>query len=125
MQNLQLKILDEKFAVCKLADASAINLGDEYVFIGKTAHELSLVCAENSVPLNHTHCERSWRGMYICGELDFTMIGILAQISKVLADREIGILAISTYNTDYIFVKEERLADAVDAFEGAGFGFVG
>ena len=62
-----------------------------------------------------------WRGFRITGQLDFSLIGILAGISKVLAANEIGIFAISTYNTDYVLTKEENFRKALDALRGAGY----
>ena len=61
--------------------------------------------------------EDGWRAFRICGVLDFSLIGILAGITQILADRKIGLFAISTYNTDYVLTKEENFESAVLALK--------
>jgi len=118
---MTLKILEQKFAVCKVSDLSQINFESEFLFIGKTDEEISVVCEENSIPKNAEVCEKGWRGFRIEGVLDFSLTGILSKISALLAEEEIGIFAISTYNTDYILVKQENLKKATEALENKGY----
>ena len=65
--------------------------------------------------------EDGWKGFRITGVLDFSLIGILSKISGILAENSIGIFAVSTYNTDYVFVKEENFDKALSALEKDGF----
>lgn len=118
---MKLCILDIAFSVCQTEDFSLIDPERPYVFPQKTRDEHSLVCPTEAVPANCIRREDGWRAFYIAGVLDFSLIGILAGISSVLADAGIGIFALSTYNTDYIFVKEEALGQAVDALSRAGY----
>lgn len=111
---MELKILNEKFAVCKINRIEDVRFEDEYYFIGKTDDELSLVCIESSVPETYISCEKGWRGIKIVGILDFTLVGILARISSILAENGISIFAISTFNTDYILVKEEDFSKTIE-----------
>ena len=90
-------------------------------FTGSTDEEKSLVCPETLVPENTAARDDGWRGMRIIGQLDFSLIGILAAISKILASEDIGIFAVSTYNTDYIFTKEENFDKALEALKNAGY----
>ena len=62
-----------------------------------------------------------WRTFRIEGVLDFSLIGILSEISKVLAENKIGIFVVSTYNTDYILVKKENLQKAQQALKTTGY----
>ncbi|MBO6115435.1 MAG: ACT domain-containing protein, partial [Lachnospiraceae bacterium] len=62
-----------------------------------------------------------WRGFRIQGVLDFSLIGILSGISTILADNKIGIFAVSTYNTDYILVKEENFIKALEVLAKEGY----
>ena len=62
-----------------------------------------------------------WRAFRICGEMDFSLVGILARIAKILAANEVGIFAISTYNTDYILTKEGNFEKAIKALKGSGY----
>lgn len=118
---MKLKVLPEAFSVCKLRDAGNVDLTMEYCFVGKTDEELSLVCTTGTVPECTLAREDGWRGFRIEGVLDFSLIGILARISGILAEAEIGIFVVSTYNTDYIFTKEDQLWQALDALSAAGY----
>lgn len=109
------------FAVCKVQDYSGVNLESPFCFIGKTDEERSLVCLAQDVPANVTHREDGWRAFGIEGELDFSLIGILARICGILAERKIGVFAVSTFNTDYILVKAEHFDSALSALAEAGY----
>lgn len=113
--------LKNAFSVCKTADLSGIDLNKEYFFIGKTATENSLICPTCDAPKNVIAREDNWRGFFIDGTLDFSLIGILADISTLLARKKIGIVAVSTYDTDYIFVKEKNFSSALSALEESGY----
>jgi len=121
---MEIKILDRDFSVCKVADYSLVNLGSEYCFVGKTDEENSLVCMTDDVPANTTEHDDGWRAFRIQGVLDFSLIGILSKISSLLAENQIGIFAISTYNTDYILIKKESFDKAADVLLKAGYHLV-
>lgn len=116
-----IKKLQGDFTVCKVVDYTLVNLESEFCFIGKTDEEKSLVCLTKDVPLNTTEREDGWRAFRIEGVLDFSLVGILANISNVLAKANIQILAISTFNTDYILVKKEKEMDALSKLAQAGY----
>ncbi|MDO5688984.1 MAG: ACT domain-containing protein [Tissierellia bacterium] len=116
--------LKEDFTICKVEDLSEIDFNDPFCFLGITDEELSLVCQTEKTPQNTTHREDGWKAMRIQGELDFSLVGILANISTILAEKKIGIFAISTYNTDYILVKENQLNQAFQALREAGYTIV-
>ena len=118
---MKLKKLPYNLTVCKVEDISAINLSTEFFFIGKTDEELSLVCRTEDTPANTAERDDGWRGFRIEGVLDFSLIGILSKISTILAENQIGIFAVSTYNTDYILVKAENFDRAMDALSTAGY----
>jgi len=104
-----LKKLDDNFTVCKVEDFSLVNIDAEYCFIGKTDEEKSLVCLTADVPSNVIQRDDGWKGFRIQGVLDFSLIGVLAKISTILAEEGISIFAVSTYNTDYVFLKEKTI----------------
>lgn len=118
---MQLKKIDYNFSICKVEDYSQFNFESEYFFIGRTDEENSLVCMTENVPDNTTERDDGWRAVRIQGVLDFSLVGILAKISALLADNDIGIFAVSTYNTDYIFTKEENYRRALDVLSDAGY----
>ncbi|MCD7769752.1 MAG: ACT domain-containing protein [Oscillospiraceae bacterium] len=118
---MELKTLDDNFTVCKVKDFSLVNLNAGYCFIGKTDEENSLVCLSADVPLNVIQRDDGWKGFRIQGVLDFSMIGILSRISTALADKGISIFAVSTYNTDYVFIKEDDYQNALDVLKKSGY----
>lgn len=118
---MELKKIAFDFSVCRVEDFSQVDLESDYCFIGKTEEENSLVCITEQVPANATHREDGWKVMKIQGILDFSLIGILAKISAVLAEHSIGIFVVSTYNTDYIFTKKQEFDQAVRVLAEAGY----
>ena len=114
---MELKIINQEFSVCKVKDLSKVDYSDEFCFISKTDEEFSLVCSTKLVPDNIIECDNEWRAFRIQGVLDFSLIGILSKISTILANNQIGIFAISTYNTDYILVKKENFEKALKVLE--------
>lgn len=112
---MKLEILPQSLTVCKVRSLSIQVLEQEVCFIGKTDQELSLVCPTEAVPGDTLAREDGWRCFRIAGQLEFSLVGILARLSEILAGEGIGIFAVSTYNTDYILVKEEDLERAVAA----------
>ena len=115
-----IKTIEYDFSVCKVADYSQTDIESEFCFIGRTDEEKSLVCRTDKVPGNAAACENGWKAFRIRGILDFSLIGILAEISTLLADNGIGIFAVSTYNTDYIFTKQEAYHKALEVLAKAG-----
>ena len=122
---MEIKRMDYNFSVCKVADYSLVKLDSEYSFIGKTDEEKSLVCITEDVPSNVTEREDGWMAFRIQGVLDFSMIGILSEISGILAENKIGIFVISTYNTDYVLTKKENDQRALDVLNRAGYKIAG
>ncbi len=116
-----IKTIEYDFSVCKVVDYSQTDIESEFCFIGRTDEEKSLVCRTDKVPGNAAACENGWKAFRIQGILDFSLIGILAEISTLLADNGIGIFAVSTYNTDYIFTKQEAYHKALEVLAKAGY----
>lgn len=121
MTKMKIKSLPYELTVCKVADVSSVDLGEDFYFVGRTDEEISLVCNTSSVPSVTTARDDGWKGFRIEGVLDFSLIGILSKISSILAENKIGIFAVSTYNTDYILVKEENFERALGVLSEAGY----
>ncbi|MBI6875806.1 ACT domain-containing protein [Clostridium aciditolerans] len=114
---LTMKLLKEKYGVCRLGKTQLIPewaQNSDFFSITRTSDELSIVCIEESIPDN-VKCEKDWRILKIEGPLDFSLIGILASVSKILAQKGISIFAISTYDTDYILVKNKDIDNAIQS----------
>ncbi len=118
---MEIKLIGRDFSVCKVEDYSQVDLTAEYCFIGRTGEENSLVCLTGKVPGNVLEREDGWRGFYIDGVLDFSLVGILARLSCLLAEHKISIFAISTFNTDYILVRQDKEQEAVRVLSSAGY----
>jgi len=87
--------------------------------ITRTDDELSVVCGARAIPPN-VQAERGWRGLRVAGRLDFTLTGVLASLAAPLAANKVSIFAVSTYDTDYILVRSQALAAALDCLRAAG-----
>lgn len=118
---MKLEILPYGITVCQLAELSQVELNSEFYFLARTDEEISLVCKTSEVPELTVKRDDGWRGFRIEGVLDFSLVGILAGISSVLSQNSIGIFAVSTYNTDYVLVKEKDLEKAIKVLSEAGY----
>lgn len=118
---MELKTIPYRFTVCKLMSVGDLPSGIDFCFTAKTDEEISLVCKTEDVPENTLVRDDGWKGFRIEGILDFSLIGILSKISSILAENKVGIFAVSTYNTDYIFVKEENFDKAINALKDNGY----
>ena len=124
MCNMTIKRLPYDLTVCKVRTFNDLDLNGAFYFIGKTDEEISLVCQTGNTPDSTVEREDGWKGFKIEGILDFTMIGVLSRLSGILADNNIGIFVVSTYNTDYILVKSENFDKAVAQLEIEGYNVV-
>ena len=121
-----LSVHPELLAICRLpAESKCPEWAKSGGFwaVVHTDDELSVVCKDKVVPQEIT-AERNWRALKVQGKLDFSLVGVLAEFSSVLAEAGISIFVISTYDTDYLLIKESKLADAFSALQKAGHGVV-
>ncbi len=121
---MKVEILPQCFTVCKTQTLSPELIKAPFCFIGKTDQELSVVCPVAWAPGNTLAREDGWRCVRIAGQLEFSLVGILSRLSGILAEEHIGIFAVSTYDTDYILVKEENLSRAAAALTANGYDVV-
>src|SRR4051812_26318146 len=82
------------------------------VAVVRTAHELSGVCDADAAPADATVIEPGWAVLAVVGPLDLSLTGVLASISRPLADAGVSIFAVSTFDTDYILVRRADVATA-------------
>ncbi len=117
-----LNILSDTFAICRLNAATPIPkwANGRFVSITRTPDELSIVCEQDQIP-NSVQAERGWRVLQIAEKLDFSLTGVISKLTTVLAESKIGVFVISTFDTDYILVKERDLERAVEAVKRAGY----
>lgn len=115
-------VLPDHLAVCRLNQDTPIAAwaSSGTVFsITRTADELSVVCQQNVVP-DGVQCEKGWRCLRVAGTMAFSMVGVVASFSTPLAEAGVGIFVISTFDTDYLLVKDDDFQKAVAALRAAG-----
>ncbi len=118
---MTIEALGQAFTVCKIADPAAVDFTLPFCFAGKTDAELSLVCPTENVPAETLAREDGWRALRVAGSLTFSLVGVLARLTGLLADRGIPLFAISTFDTDYLLMKEDRFREALSALEAGGY----
>ncbi|MDE6472518.1 MAG: ACT domain-containing protein [Clostridia bacterium] len=116
-----LEVLQDNFCVCKINSVSQADMQSDFFFLAKTDGEVSLVCKEQDAPKNCVAIEKDWRGIRVVGALDFALVGILSRLSTILANAGIPIFAVSTYDTDYILVKENCFDKALSVLKDNGY----
>jgi uncharacterized protein len=118
---LDLRLLPEKLAVCRLdaGDESPLRARSGLFSVTRTADELSVVCPEEDAPAG-AEVSRGWRALEVQGPLDHTATGILASIATPLADAGVPLFPLATFDTDYVLVREPDLDSAIDALTAAG-----
>ena len=119
---LNFSVFPGLYGVCRLEVNAVIPNWietDDFYAITRTAEELSIICSQHCIP-ETILCERDWKVLKIEGQLDFALIGILAEVTAILAKKKISVFAVSTYNTDYILVKTNVLGNAINALEESG-----
>ena len=119
---LELKVLDGRMAVCRLSPDSGVPgwaTAAGFFSVTRTVDELCVVCPEGDVP-EGVRSEGGWRVLALRGPFEFSAVGVLASVAAPLAGAGVSIFALSTYDTDYVLVKEEGLDVAVSALRGRG-----
>jgi hypothetical protein len=107
----RLTVLAQQAAICRLDSGEEFPLWlqkDEFTAVVRTPEELSVVCAESSVP-GHVKAEKGWRILKVRGPLEFTQVGVLSAIIVPLAQAGVSIFTVSTYDTDYVLIKGSTL----------------
>lgn len=122
--SLTLRLMDLELSVCKLSDARYADLSGGFYTLSATGREVSLVCETAKAPGAALQSEKGFRAFEVMGQLDFSLTGIVAGITSALAKARVGVFVISTFDTDYILVREKKLEAAIDALVGAGYSVV-
>ena len=120
---MKISVLNGRFAVCRMAPDSALPdwwQSGTFCSATRTAHELSVVCEEASVPAG-VLTESGWAALALQGPIPFEMTGVLARLAGVLAAAGLSVFAIATYDTDYVLVKAAGLESAIQALRQSGY----
>ena len=118
---LELRLLPDKLAVCRLnaGDESDLRAASGLFSVTRTAQELSVVCPEEDTP-EGCEASRGWRALEVHGPIDHTSTGVLASIATPLAEADVPLFPLATFDTDYVLVQEGNVERAVEALTSAG-----
>lgn len=122
MKSLTLTVLPGRLAICRLAADASLPAGIDrarFCSLTRTTEELSLVLPEEMVEAGWP-AETGYRALRVLGPLDLGLTGVLASLAMPLAAASVSIFALSTYDTDYILVREGDLERAQQALAAAG-----
>ena len=123
MMKLTLSILPQRYAVCRLDPNGHIPhwalLGDDFISLTRTCDELSILCLQENVP-QETKTTRGWRCAKVEGPFDFSVAGVHVSLAIPLAEANISVLAVATYETDHLLIQEKDLEQAVRVLKRAG-----
>ncbi len=122
MNNFRLILLPSQYIICQLLPDAAVPpwaRGDDLLALIRTPDEFTIVCQGIDIP-EGVRTESGWRTLKVAGPLEFSMVGVLASLSDTLAKANVSIFVISTFDTDYLLVKESQLQNAIFALESQG-----
>jgi hypothetical protein len=124
MDGMDLRVLPDRLSVCRLpvdAPWPTPSAPSGFFSATRTGEEVSVVCAEDDAPAGeHVRVEPDWRALEVAGPLDFSMVGVMAALTAPLADVDVSVFVVSTYDTDYVLVHAAALEKAVEALRAAG-----
>lgn len=120
-----IEVLPTVFAVCRLNAADPVPTWavGEFLSVTRTSDELSIVCPQSMVPAE-IRMETGFRCLRVVGPFDFATIGVISALSSTLASARVSLFAVSTFDTDYLLVKESDLPGAISALQAAGHSMV-
>ena len=124
---MRLTVETERMSVCRLdtdAPWPAPPPDARIYSVTRTPNELSVVCAEGGEP-PASRIEPGWRILHVTGPLAFDLVGVIASITAPLAESDVGVFVVSTYDTDLVLVKDADLDIAVGALVAAGHEVIG
>ena len=121
---MKLRLYQNHFAITKLAAIPPTlhqDLAGSFYSLTVTDDEVSLICESTKLGYNTIKCDKDWRLFRIEGVLDLSMIGVIAAMAKVLAQHEISIFVMSSYNTDYALIRAKQTNKACSKLREAGY----
>jgi hypothetical protein len=120
---MQLRLLSDLFGVLKLTPPQAFPAwldGASMFFVAQTEDEYSIMCPQKIIPQDITF-NAGYRCLRVDGDLAFDEIGVVARVSKPLADAGLSLLLVSTHDRDYVLVHQDDLQVALDTYQQSGF----
>ena len=122
-RQLKLTLLKDKYGICALPNTAQIPewaLMQSLISITRTKEELTIVCQQDLIPSQY-QSDLNWRCFRVDGTFDLNQIGVISSISLPLTQAGISIYVISTYNTDYFLVQEEKVKQTISVLSDSGY----
>lgn len=119
-----LQIVDKCFSIYKVKEISEHILDKEFTFISKTDKELSIISETSHVPEDVLTSEHGWKCFRIAEDASFDKYGMIAFLANIIAAQKASTLVIGTYDTDYLFIKDEKFSQVIQALEENGCTFI-
>jgi hypothetical protein len=120
---MRLRLLSELFGIVKLTPPQPFPAWLNHApifFIARTEDEFSTICPQTFIPDTLPY-SANYRCLRVDGDLAFDAIGIVARVSKPLADAGLSLFLVSTHDRDYVLVKQADLNHAIDLYQQTGF----
>lgn len=119
--DLMICVKKERYAICQLSSVPDLYKIHGFSTVSVTGKEISLVCEQKSIPETAAKVSDNWVMFEVMGKLDFSVVGLIAEISTALARNNVPIYAVSTFDTDYFLVKAVHMEKAIDALVTTGY----
>lgn len=123
IKRLNLTVLPDRYGICRLEPDISVPdwvYKSSFFSVTRTPDELSVVCTEALIP-DDKSSNKGWRCLKVQGPLDLSETGILSSLALPLARAGVSIFAMSTYDTDYLLVKEGSLIKAIESLDSEGY----
>lgn len=117
---MRLERLPLELTICKVPSLDEVTTGEGFLVLAVTDNEISVVCETDHTPARTLERADGWQGLRVCGSMDFSLVGVLAELSGILADHGIPLFCVSTFDTDYILVRTPDVDRAIDSLRNAG-----
>lgn len=118
---MDLKLIEHDFIICEIQNLDEVNIHDEFCFLSKTDNEYSLICTTRFQPNKVLNIQSGFKCLRIENKLEINTTGIIAKLSSLLALYDISLIAISTFNTVYLFVKSTKLNRSIEIFSANNY----
>lgn len=122
--DFNLIVLSKKYSIYKFLNQTVLPdwiYSTDFYSITGTKDELSVVASQNDSISNNIKCNKNWRILKISGPLDFSLVGIIADITCILKEKNIPVFVLSTFDTDYVLMKQKNLNNGIKALRNKGY----
>ncbi|MCL2580447.1 MAG: ACT domain-containing protein [Oscillospiraceae bacterium] len=118
---IEFKKLDMEISICKLLTMGNINWQSPFVHLSKTDEEISLACITGQEPADAIAVEAGWAALRLPTTPDTSLVRLASELLDLLEKNKIGLFVLSTFNTDYLMIRQRNYEQAIQILSGAGY----